>query len=112
MSVDIYVVMRNNSELGDITLRNFWLAALKVFKEYGIEVYVMPLVSPGTSNGGNGVFVVINGFEVPVRTLLTVDEAVDMILKYISIEKDKEEDIYALGIYVDRDDKLENAVLI
>ncbi len=111
MSVDIYVVMRNNSELGDITLKNFWLAALKIFKEYGIEVYVMPLVSPDTSNSGKDVFVVINGFEVPIRTLLTIDEAVDIILKYISVAKDKEEDVYALGIYVDRDDRLENAAL-
>lgn len=106
MSIDVYVVMRNDSTLGDLILRNFWLAASKIFKEYGIEVYVIPLITP---TKGKGVSVIINGFEIPLRTVVTVNEAIDIILKYLTIRNESEE-VYAIGVYVDRDDSLDNVV--
>jgi len=106
MAVDVYIVFRYGNVLGDEILRRFWNAAIKVFREYGIEVYIMPLL---TDEKGKGVSVIINGFEVSLNSLVTVDEAVDLILTYSTVEGEVSP-TYALGIYVDRDDSLDNVV--
>jgi hypothetical protein len=108
MAVDVYIVFRHGNVLGDEILRRFWDAAIKVFKEYGIEVYIMPLL---TNEKGKEVSVIINGFEVSLNSLVTVDEAVDLILTYSTVEGDVSP-AYALGIYIDRDDSLDNVVTI
>ncbi len=108
MSVDVYVVLRRNSELGDDILKKFWSAAVKVFKEYGIETYVIPLI---TNEKGRDVTVIINGFEVRVNGLISVEDAVDLILTYIAV-KNEASPTYALGVYIERDDSLSDASAI
>lgn len=108
MSVDVYVVLRRNSELGDTVLRIMWSAAMKIFKDYGVEVYVVPLI---TNEKGRDVSVIINGFEVRVDALTSVDDAVDLILTYLTV-KGEVSPTYALGVYIDRDDSLLDANVV
>lgn len=108
VSVDVYVILRRNSELGDIILGMLWTAATKIFKEYGIEVYVVPLV---TNEKGRDVSVIINGIEVRVDRLTSIDDAVDLILTYLTVKTEVNQ-TYALGIYIDRDDSLSDASVI
>ncbi len=108
MSVDVYVILRRNSVLGDDILKKFWLAAMKIFKDYGVEIYVVPLV---TGERGKDVSVIINGFEVRVNELISVNDAVDLILTYLTVKNDVSP-AYTLGIYVDRDDSLLDANVV
>lgn len=108
MAVDVYVVMRRNSELGDEILRRFWLAATKIFKNFGVEIYVVPLI---TNERGRDVSVIINGFEVNISELITINDAVDLILTHLTVRNDSNQ-TYALGIYIDRDDSLQDACMV
>lgn len=108
MAVDVYVVLRQHNEYGDDVLRNVWLAAVRIFKEFNIEVYVIPLIS---NDRRKEVTLVINGFEIPVKNELSVDDAVDLILTYLPL-RGRERLSYVVGAYVDEDRMLTDAAVI
>ncbi len=61
MSVDV-IVLTNGSDLGEKLLKVTWYVAQKLFREYGVEVYVIPYQVRGR------VALLVNGREYPVRS--------------------------------------------
>jgi len=75
------MVVTNGSELGETILKSVWETAKLLFKDYGIEVFVVPY----QTKGGN-VLLVINGVEFPVTRPLTINELSDLILTAASAQ--------------------------
>jgi len=68
-------VITNGTELGEVILKSVWETARLLFRDYGIEVFVIPYqVRKGK------VLLVINGIEFPVTRPLTINELSDLIL--------------------------------
>ena len=106
MAVDVLVII-NGSELGEYILKKVWEVAQTIFKEYGVEVYVVPYYVPK-----NPVTIIINGAEYIVKRRLSKKELMDMILSSISLRESKESEILTLGSWFSKEGDLGCAKLV
>ncbi len=105
MSIEVTVIT-NGSSLGEDLLRIAWNTAQRLFREYGVEVYVVPFqVRKGR------VAIIINGLEFPVTRPLSVEELSNLILTAASSEGKWENDV-VLGASLTDDGPLGNGVAI
>ncbi len=72
---DIVYVIVNGSDLGEKVLRIVWEAAQRLFREYGMEVYVVPFFNPR-----HPVTLIYRGVEFKVRKTVSVKEVINLIL--------------------------------
>ena len=70
----VYVIV-NGSDLGEKVLRIVWEAAQRLFREYGMEVYVVPFFNPR-----HPVTLIYRGVEYKVRKTVSVKEVINLIL--------------------------------
>ncbi|HDD25868.1 MAG TPA: hypothetical protein ENF75_02120 [Acidilobales archaeon] len=77
MPVEIHVILSNDNE-SEVTLRNAWEASQILFKQYGIEAYVIP-INMWHSNDSLPQ-VLIDGECVVSGRVPTVDEIIDLVL--------------------------------
>ncbi len=97
MPVDV-LVLTNGSELGEYILKKVWEVAQSIFKEYGVEVYVIPYYVPK-----NPVTLIINGVEYIVKRKLSRKELMDMILSSISMRESKEGEVLTIGTWFSKE---------
>lgn len=87
------VVGTNSDEVCEELVRLTWEAAQRIFRKYGVEVYVVPVtISTKTP------FLSINGVKVLIKSLPTVEELEDLILSvalYFDEAPEDEADILA-----------------
>ncbi len=87
------VVGTNSDEVCEELVRLTWEAAQRIFRKYGVEVYVVP-VTINTKTP----FLSINGVKVVIKSLPTVEELEDLILSvalYFDEAPEDEVDILA-----------------
>ncbi len=105
MGVEV-IVITNGSDFGERLLRLTWGVAQKLFKEYGIEVYVIPYQVKGSR-----VSLVVNGLEFPVIKMPTPEEIQDIILSAVS-EGVSEINEIAFGTLMDEEGGMGEGALI
>ncbi len=106
MPVDV-IVVTNGSLLGEEILKLTWYTAQKIFREYGVEVYVIPYPSKDSR-----ISLIINDLEFTVNKLLTPQELMDLILSALSNENPKTQRVSSLGLTMREDSDFHEGVLI
>jgi hypothetical protein len=87
------VVGTNGDEVCEELVRLAWEAAQRIFRKYGVEVYVVPVVVSARTP-----FLSVNGVKVVIKSLPTVEELEDLILSialYFNEAPEDEADILA-----------------
>ncbi len=107
VGIDVLVIV-NDSELSEETLRTAWLAAQTIFKNYGIEVYVIPYYNPRSSR----TVVVVNDVEYVVSRKLSINEFIDLVLSSTMIKEEVHKESLAVGMTFNDRDPLSDAVVI
>ncbi len=103
----IYVIV-NGSDLGENVLKIVWEAAQRLFREYGMEVYVVPFFNPK-----HPVTLIYRGVEYRVRKAVSVKEVINLILDtaVASVSGDKGGGV-VFGAVTDDDPDYMSAVLV
>ena len=103
----VYVIV-NGSDLGENVLRIVWEAAQRLFREYGMEVYVVPFFNPR-----HPVALIYRGVEYRVRKNVSVKEVINLILDtaIASTSGDKDGSV-VFGAVTDDDPDYMSAVLV
>jgi len=100
LSIDVFVIV-NGSELGEYILRKTWEAAQRIFKEYGIKVFVIPYYSVKAP-----VSIIINGVEYVIHRKLSFKELMNMILSAAPLSSGSEEgEVAAIGLWGHSEDR-------
>jgi len=107
VSIDVLVIV-NNSELSEEILKTAWQAAQSIFKNYGIEVYVIPYYNPRSLR----TVVVVNNVEYIINRRLSVREFIDLILSSSMIREEVQKESVAIGITFNDKDPLSDAVAV
>ncbi len=107
VGIDVLIIV-NNSELSEETLRTAWLAAQTIFKNYGIEVYVIPYYNPRSLR----TVVVVNNVEYVISRKLSIHEFIDLILSSSMIKEESQKESVAIGMSFNDRDPLSDAVVI
>ncbi len=102
------IVITNGSELGEYILRTTWEVAQEIFRKYDIMVYVVPHFV----RGGN-VSIIVNGIEYVIKSRLSKDKIMDMILTALPVPSTGVFEVTVLGTWgINRDDNVGNASLV
>ncbi len=103
--IDVLVIV-NGSELGEYILRKTWEVAQRIFKDYGIKVFVIPYYSVKAP-----VSLIINGIEYVIHRRLSFKELMNMILSAapVNTSTSEEGEIVAIGMWSSRDRSMGNA---
>lgn len=103
----VYVIV-NGSDLGERVLRIVWEAAQRLFREYGMEVYVIPFFNPR-----HPVTLIYRGVEYKVRKNVSVKEVINLILDtaIASASGDRDGGV-VFGAVTDDDPDYMSAVLV
>jgi len=107
VGIDVLIII-NDSELSEETLRTAWLAAQAIFKNYGIEVYVIPYYNPKSSR----TVVIVNDVEYVISRRLSVNEFIDLVLSSSMIKEGAHKESLAIGMTFNDKDPLSDAVVI
>jgi len=99
LSIDVFVIV-NGSELGEYILRRTWEAARRIFKEYGIKVFVIPYYSVKAP-----VSIIINGVEYVIHRKLSFKELMNMILSAAPLSSSEEGEVAAIGLWSHSEDR-------
>ncbi len=107
VGIDVFIIV-NDSKLSEETLRTAWLAAQTIFKNYGIEVYVVPYYNPKSSR----TVVIVNDVEYVVSRKLSINEFIDLVLSSSMIREEVRKESLAIGMTFNDKDPLSDAVVI
>lgn len=82
------VVGVNSDELSEDLIRLVWEVAQRIFRKYGLEVYVVPV----TVNS-KFPYISINGVRVAIRSPPSISELEDLILSVALYVESEEEEV-------------------
>lgn len=102
MPVDV-IVVTDGSPFGEDVVRLVWEVAQKLFREYGLEVYVIPYTTRESR-----VMLLINNVEFVVSRRLTHEEVEDLILTACEGES-RAKDIALIGVVIPDESEFGNA---
>lgn len=91
MAIDV-VVGVGNDEISEDLVRITWEAAQRIFRKYGLEVYVIPVVV-----GSKAPYILVNGVKVLIRSPPSSEEIEDLILSVAMYAEGGEEDAEIFG---------------
>lgn len=92
MTVNV-VIGVSNDELSEDLVSLAWEAAQRIFRKYGLEVYVIPVTATTRFP-----YISINGIRVIVRSPPSVEELEDLILSIAIYVNNNEEETELLGL--------------